>query len=152
MLIYELHGVTKTSELDFSDIWTTLRDLRERGKLLDPRAYYTLLREGKLMPKVLEKVSDARVELDGILRSSIVKFTEGWAGRIVEIWKKEGRITGGGPDDTSFAELRWVLGWTLVGEQQLMDGLIVAVTELCLKGIAEEWRLPLRISEEKTHH
>lgn len=102
------------------------------------------------MPRVLEKVSDARVELDGILRSSIVKFTEGWAGRIVDVWKKEGRMDGGGPDDPSFAELRWVLGWTLVGEPQLMEGLIVAVRELCLKGVEEEWMLPLRLSSEKS--
>lgn len=68
ILVFELQGITKTSQLDFSDVWVTLRDLRDRGRLFDPRAYYTLVREGKLLPKVLEQISDCRIELDGVLR------------------------------------------------------------------------------------
>lgn len=133
ILVYELHGVTKTSQLDFTDVWTTLRDLRDRGRLFDPRAYYNLLREGKLMPKVLEQISDARVELDGLLRSNIINFTEGWANRIIKEWVKEGKNDGGGSDDDTFGEVRWILGWTLVGEEQLIGALLLAIRDLCVK-------------------
>lgn len=133
ILVYELHGVTKKSQLDFTDVWTTLKDLRDRGRLFDPRAYYSLLREGKLMPRVLEQISDARVELDGLLRSNIINFTEGWANRITKEWIKEGRKDGGGSDDPTFGEVRWILGWTLVGEEKLVGALLLAIRELCVR-------------------
>jgi len=136
--MYELHGVTKTSQLDFSAVFESFRELVGRGRLLDPRAYYHLLLEGKLRPKVVETISDARVELDAHLRSSIVGFTELWSQPIIARWREEGRTDGGEMDDDSFWKLRWLLNWTLVGEDRLKAALVLAVAELCRKGTQQD--------------
>lgn len=79
---YEMSASHKSSHIELAHIWTTFVDLRSRGKLFDPRAYYNLLGSGQLFPKVVESDLDARLELDGILRQQITKFTELWAGKI----------------------------------------------------------------------
>ncbi len=76
VLAYEIAGSRRASVLDFSDLWATFAELRTRGGLFDIGSYYNLLTSGNLLPKVVESVQDARVELDGLLRESITMFRE----------------------------------------------------------------------------
>jgi hypothetical protein len=76
VLVYEIAGSRRASVLDFTDFWNTFAELRARGGFFDLTAYYNMVRNGSLLPKVVENVQDARVELDGLLRKSITRFRE----------------------------------------------------------------------------
>lgn len=76
ILAYELSGTRRAATLDFTQMWNTFRDLRIRGQLFDPRAYYRLLNDGKLIPEVVDTIEDACVELDGLLRIRIFQFRQ----------------------------------------------------------------------------
>lgn len=82
ILAYEISGSRKAASIDFSQMWNTFNDLRSRGQLFDVRVYYNLLSQGKLLPQVVENIEDACVELDGILRQTIVQFREEAAGML----------------------------------------------------------------------
>ncbi len=84
VLAYEISGSHRVSALDFTDLWATFAELRVRGALFDIASYYNLLRSGNLLPKVVENVQDARIELDGLLRENITKFREECAGMILK--------------------------------------------------------------------
>ncbi|OBT83578.1 hypothetical protein VE02_06952 [Pseudogymnoascus sp. 03VT05] len=87
ILAYEISGSRQAAALDFTRMWTTFSELRNRGGLFDVRAYYTLITTGELLPEVVTTVQDARVELDGLLRETITKFREECAGLL---WKQYG--------------------------------------------------------------
>lgn len=87
ILAYEISGSRQAAALDFTRMWTTFSELRNRGGLFDVRAYYTLITTGELLPEVVTTVQDARVELDGLLRETITKFREECAGLL---WRQYG--------------------------------------------------------------
>jgi hypothetical protein len=84
VLAYEISGSHRVSALDFTDLWATFAELRVRGGLFDINSYYNLLRSGNLLPKVVESVQDARIELDGLLRENITKFREEAASMVLK--------------------------------------------------------------------
>jgi conserved oligomeric Golgi complex subunit 3 len=67
--------VTPDVSFDFSALLNTFFEIRERGGLFNPRAWYRLMqRPGGLMPRVVENMLDAKVELDGRLRTVISEY------------------------------------------------------------------------------
>ncbi|KAL8852770.1 MAG: hypothetical protein Q9221_002400 [Calogaya cf. arnoldii] len=73
--------VTPDINIDFSGVTNTFYELRERGGFFDPRNLWRRM-GGNLLPKVVENMLDAKVELDGRLRGVITDFTTGSADRI----------------------------------------------------------------------
>lgn len=73
--------VTPDINIDFSGVTNTFYELRERGGFFDPRNLWKRM-GGNLLPKVVENMLDAKVELDGRLRGVITDFTTGAADRI----------------------------------------------------------------------
>jgi hypothetical protein len=66
---------------DFSGMTQTFYELRERGGLFNPRNLMRLV-GGSLFPRVVENMLDAKVELDGRLRTVINDFTSTFAKRM----------------------------------------------------------------------
>lgn len=67
--------VTPDVSFDFSALSNTFFEIRDRGGLFNPRAWYRLMqRPGGLMPRVVENMLDAKVELDGRLRTVINEY------------------------------------------------------------------------------
>lgn len=62
--------------LDFSNLTSTFRELSSRGSIFDPRNLWRImtLDPRGLVPKVVENMLDAKVELDGRLRTVINDF------------------------------------------------------------------------------
>ncbi|CAO1602604.1 Golgi transport complex subunit 3 [Xanthoria calcicola] len=73
--------VTPDINIDFSGVTNTFYELRERGGFFDPRNLWKRM-GGNLLPKVVENMLDAKVELDGRLRGVITDFTTGSTDRI----------------------------------------------------------------------
>ncbi|KAL8883437.1 MAG: hypothetical protein Q9215_008231 [Flavoplaca cf. flavocitrina] len=73
--------VTPDINIDFSGVTNTFYELRERGGFFDPRNLWKRM-GGNLLPKVVENMLDAKVELDGRLRGVITDFTTASADRI----------------------------------------------------------------------
>ncbi|KAL8996471.1 MAG: hypothetical protein Q9169_004021 [Polycauliona sp. 2 TL-2023] len=73
--------VTPDINIDFSGVTNTFYELRERGGFFDPRHLWKRM-GGNLLPKVVENMLDAKVELDGRLRGVITDFTTGSTDRI----------------------------------------------------------------------
>jgi hypothetical protein len=63
---------------DFSGVTSTFWELRERGGLFNPGNLMRLVGRG-LLPNVVENMLDAKVELDGRLRTVIQQFTDHFA-------------------------------------------------------------------------
>ena len=85
IVAFDIEFVTPDVSFDFSNLTQTFYELRERGGLFDPRNWFRLVREGVgggLLPKVVENMFDAKVELDGQLRSVINDFTASYANAI----------------------------------------------------------------------
>jgi hypothetical protein len=76
VVAYDISGSRRAPALDFTDVWNTFGELRARGRLFELSTYYRLLTSGNLLPKVVENIQDARVELDGQLRENITIFRE----------------------------------------------------------------------------
>ncbi|KAJ5561799.1 hypothetical protein N7535_003739 [Penicillium sp. DV-2018c] len=66
---------------DFSGVTNTFWELRERGGLFNPRNLMRLVGHG-LIPRVVENMLDAKVELDGRLRTVINDFINAFAARM----------------------------------------------------------------------
>lgn len=75
-------SVRQSAELDFSPIWETIRELQLRGRLFNPLAYITPLVQGKMLPAVVDRVLDARKEMERVLVQQITAFTKHWRGMI----------------------------------------------------------------------
>lgn len=80
-MAFDIEYVTPDVSFDFSGVTNTFYELRERGGLFDPRNLWRFV-GGGLLPRVVENMLDAKVELDGRLRTVINDFTTNFASRI----------------------------------------------------------------------
>ncbi|KAL8710472.1 MAG: hypothetical protein Q9220_004904 [cf. Caloplaca sp. 1 TL-2023] len=97
IVAFDIEYVTPDVGFDFSGMTNTFYELRERGSLFDPRNLWRHL-GGNLLPKVVENMLDAKVELDGRLRSVITEFSTAFADRItMPISEAEGKRKGYDP-------------------------------------------------------
>ena len=78
IVAFDIEFVTPDISFDFSGVTNTFYELRERGGLFNPRNLMRLI-GGGLFPQVVENMLDAKVELDGRLRTVINDFTAGYA-------------------------------------------------------------------------
>lgn len=81
IVAFDIEYVTPDISFDFSNVTNTFWELRERGGLFNPRNLMRLVGSG-LLPRVVENMLDAKVELDGRLRTVINDFTNGFASRM----------------------------------------------------------------------
>ena len=81
IVAFDIEFVTPDVSFDFSGVTNTFYELRDRGGLFDPRNLWRFV-GGGLLPKVVENMLDAKVELDGSLRTVINDFTSSFAARI----------------------------------------------------------------------
>ena len=81
IVAFDIEYVTPEVAFDFSIATNTFYELRDRGGLFDPRVLWRLV-GGGLLPRVVENMLDAKVELDGRLRTVINAFTIDCAYRI----------------------------------------------------------------------
>ncbi|EWC45582.1 hypothetical protein DRE_05440 [Drechslerella stenobrocha 248] len=80
IVAFDIEYVRPEVEFDFSSVTGTFWEIRETGSLFNPNNLMKLMQRG--LPKVVENMLDAKVELDAKLRTVINQFTEGWASRI----------------------------------------------------------------------
>lgn len=78
IVAFDIEFVKPDISFDFSGMTNTFYELRERGGLFNPRNLVRLINAG-LFPQVVENMLDAKVELDGRLRTVINDFTAGYA-------------------------------------------------------------------------
>ena len=81
IVAFDIEYVTPDVSFDFSGVANTFYELRDRGGLFDPRNLWRFM-GGGLIPKVVENMLDAKVELDGRLRTVINDFTSNFAARM----------------------------------------------------------------------
>ncbi|KAF2835875.1 Sec34-domain-containing protein [Patellaria atrata CBS 101060] len=81
IVAFDIEFVTPEVSFDFSSVSNTFWELRERGGLFNPGNLVRLV-GGGLIPRVVENMLDAKVELDGRLRTVISDFTNGFATRM----------------------------------------------------------------------
>ena len=81
IVAFDIEYVAPDVSFDFSGVTNTFWELRERGGLFDPRSLWRFM-GGGLLPKVVENMQDAKVELDGRLRTVINDFTSNFALRM----------------------------------------------------------------------
>jgi len=81
IVAFDIEFVTPEVDFDFSHVMSTFWELRERGGLFNPATWYKLVGSG-LVPRVVENMLDAKVELDGKLRTVINDFTNSFAIRM----------------------------------------------------------------------
>lgn len=79
-------SIRQSAELDFTPIWDTIRELQARKQLFNPLAYINPIVQGHLLPAVVDRVLDARKELEKVLVQQITSFTKHW----------KSQLTGGG--------------------------------------------------------
>jgi hypothetical protein len=77
-------SVRQSAEFDFSPIWDTIQELQARKQLFNPLAYITPLVKGQLLPAVVDRVLDARKELEKVLVQQITAFTKTWQSRLAD--------------------------------------------------------------------
>lgn len=85
IVAFDIEYVTPEVGFDFSSMTNTFYELRDRGSLWNPMFWARLASgavSGGLLPKVVENMLDAKVELDGRLRAVINDFVIAYAGRI----------------------------------------------------------------------
>ena len=83
IVAFDIEYVTPDVTFDFSGMTSTFYELRDRGGLFDPRSLWRLLSGGSnLLPRVVENMLDAKVELDGHLRTIINEFCASSAARV----------------------------------------------------------------------
>lgn len=81
IVAFDIEYVAPDVSLDFSGVTSTFFELRERGGLFNPRNLMRLVGHG-LLPRVVENMLDAKVELDGRLRTVINDFINAFAARM----------------------------------------------------------------------
>jgi len=77
-------SVRQSAEFDFTPIWDTIQELQARKQLFNPLAYIKPLAAGQLLPAVVDRVLDARKELEKVLVQQITAFTKTWQARLAE--------------------------------------------------------------------
>lgn len=81
IVAFDIEYVAPEISFDFSGITSTFWELRERGGLFNPRNLMRLVGHG-LLPRVVENMLDAKVELDGRLRTVINEFISMFADKM----------------------------------------------------------------------
>ncbi|KAJ5287984.1 hypothetical protein N7478_003670 [Penicillium angulare] len=81
IVAFDIEYVAPEVSFDFSGVTSTFWELRERGGLFNPRNLMRLVGHG-LIPRVVENMLDAKVELDGRLRTVINDFINAFAARM----------------------------------------------------------------------
>ena len=81
IVAFDIEYVRPDVAFDFSGVTNTFYELRDRGGLFNPRSWLRLVTSGAgvLIPRVVENMFDAKVELDGRLRTVINDFCLGAA-------------------------------------------------------------------------
>lgn len=75
-------SIRQSAELDFTPIWDTIRELQARKQLFNPLAYINPIVQGHLLPAVVDRVLDARKELEKVLVQQITAFTRHWKSQL----------------------------------------------------------------------
>lgn len=75
IIAFDIEYVSPDVQFDFSGVTSTFYEIRDRGGLFNPRSWIRLFSSGGLLPRVVENMLDAKVELDGQLRTVINEFT-----------------------------------------------------------------------------
>lgn len=88
IVAFDIEYVSPDVYVDFSGITSTFWELRERGGLFNPRNLVRLVGRG-LLPRVVENMLDAKVELDGRLRTVINEFTNSFASKMTSSLPKK---------------------------------------------------------------
>ncbi len=70
--------IRQSAEFDFTPIWDTIKELQDRKQLFNPLAYIRPLVKGRLLPAVVDRLLDARKELEKVLVQQITAFTKDW--------------------------------------------------------------------------
>ncbi|KAM5448518.1 Golgi transport complex subunit 3 [Microsporum audouinii] len=78
IVAFDIEFVSPDVSFDFSGVTNTFWELQERGGLFNTRTWMQLV-GGGLLPQVVENMLDAKVELDGTLRTVINDFTNTFA-------------------------------------------------------------------------
>ena len=94
IVAFDIEYVTPDVSFDFSGVTNTFWELRERGGLFDPRNLWRFI-GGGLLPKVVENMLDAKVELDGRLRTVINDFIRSYASRMTNSVSQSASIARG---------------------------------------------------------
>ncbi|KAL5334022.1 Sec34-like family-domain-containing protein [Aspergillus crustosus] len=81
IVAFDIEYVAPEVSFDFSGVTSTFWELRERGGLFNPRNLMKLVGHG-LVPRVVENMLDAKVELDGRLRTVINDFINAFASKM----------------------------------------------------------------------
>ncbi|KAL4873511.1 hypothetical protein BDV12DRAFT_79772 [Aspergillus spectabilis] len=81
IVAFDIEYVAPEVSFDFSGVTSTFWELRERGGLFNPRNLMKLVGHG-LLPRVVENMLDAKVELDGRLRTVINDFINSFASKM----------------------------------------------------------------------
>ncbi|KAL4810541.1 Sec34-like family-domain-containing protein [Aspergillus unguis] len=81
IVAFDIEYVAPEVSFDFSGVTSTFWELRERGGLFNPRNLMRLVGHG-LLPRVVENMLDAKVELDGRLRTVINDFINSFASKM----------------------------------------------------------------------
>lgn len=79
IVAFDIEYVTPDVSFDFSGAFSTFYEIRERGGLFNPKSWMKLFSTGGLIPRVVENMLDAKVEMDGQLRTVINEFTAGFS-------------------------------------------------------------------------
>lgn len=77
-------SIRQSAELDFTPLWETLKELQSRHQVFNPLAYIRPMIKGQLLPAVVDKLLDARKELEKVLVQQITAFTKHWQARLLE--------------------------------------------------------------------
>ncbi|EGE06526.1 golgi complex component Cog3 [Trichophyton equinum CBS 127.97] len=82
IVAFDMEFVSPDVSFDFSGVTNTFWELQERGGLFNTRTWMQLV-GGGLLPQVVENMLDAKVELDGTLRTVINDFTNTFATKMI---------------------------------------------------------------------
>ncbi|KAM3086416.1 Golgi transport complex subunit 3 [Clarireedia jacksonii] len=82
-------SIRQSAELDFTPIWDTIKELQSRSQLFNPLAYIKPIFKGQLLPAVVDRVLDARKELERVLVQQITAFAKHWQARLAGSNKEE---------------------------------------------------------------
>ncbi|PWY83926.1 golgi complex component Cog3 [Aspergillus eucalypticola CBS 122712] len=151
IVAFDIEYTTPETTLDFSAMTSTFYELRSRGGLFNPRNLFKLVGHG-LLPRVVENMLDAKVELDGRLRTVINEFiNEFAAGKMtasLPARTSSGNLpSAGGLMDTlcgnvekEVASLRKVLGEYL-DDGRMRETLVGAVQDRVIQIYEEFWEM-----------
>lgn len=108
---------------DFSNLTNTFHELQaERGGLFNPVNLFRLVGRGRdLLPRVVENMLDAKVELDGQLRKVISDFTAWEAGKMTSSLKAKGVERDEGKARTAMNEMKKAVQKEVSPLRRLLD-------------------------------